>query len=485
VMLQSAARREAACAERWRRQRTADELKAAVTIQRMQRGSSTRRFSAHIFKVLLSWQAKGKASTNSRRFQAILACRRQYAKLLQPHEIIILASVVTRETTSLGIGVSRRQVLIFSSLPRVLCVDLAAKGIEWQMKWTRHLAVEQLSRNEFTVSDNRSVHKFVDLLGDASRWKVVEHTRGLEDVSQYSTAVNSTLIASLSQSDAYLPSAMLRFQGALVKRSLLSRKPRWQKRWIVLQGHTVYWFAGSNVPKGQLEITLGSSVGPFEAEDVAGTILDERGGALTSAGSSASFLSPRGAVGSRVVGGHPASVHKHAFIVRTPELQRGGVPGLVLQAESAEERTEWMAVFHEAVPKSSTLTTLTAAEDDDRAAAPSAARPAILRTAAMQGWLGKRAVHSHGEHWRPRWMALSGGTIYWFTGYYQIKGSLALTRGTWVRDLGPRPHAFAVSTPEMERAGLYLGLQATDAAKKARWIEEILAAIDPGGTKDR
>ena len=44
-----------------------------------------------------------------------------------------------------------------------------------------------------------------------------------------------------------------------------------------------------------------------------------------------------------------------------------------------------------------------------------------------------------------------------------IKGALQLTRGTRLRELGPRQHAFAISTPEMERAGLYLGFQARDA----------------------
>ena len=91
-----------------------------------------------------------------------------------------------------------------------------------------------------------------------------------------------------------------------------------------------------------------------------------------------------------------------------------------------------------------------------------------------QGWLGKRAVHRHGENWRARWCALSGRTLFWFSGYYKIKGSLALTAGTRVRDLGPRPHSFAISTPEMERAGLYLGLQAADAARKQQWVEAIM-----------
>ena len=41
-------------------------------------------------------------------------------------------------------------------MPRVLCVDLGAKTVEWQMKWTKHIAVEQLSRKDFAISDSRS-----------------------------------------------------------------------------------------------------------------------------------------------------------------------------------------------------------------------------------------------------------------------------------------------------------------------------------------
>ena len=35
--------------------------------------------------------------------------------------------------------------------------------------------------------------------------------------------------------------------------------------------------------------------------------------------------------------------------------------------------------------------------------------------------------------WTTRWCALHGKTIYWFSGYYKLKGSMELTRGTRLR----------------------------------------------------
>lgn len=74
-------------------------------------------------------------------------------------------------------------------------------------------------------------------------------------------------------------------------------------------------------------------------------------------------------------------------------------------------------------------------------------------------------------------MALQGPTLFWFSGYYKVKGQLVLTPGTRLQELGPRPHAFSIATPEMERAGLFLGVAAADAATKTEWVEAIAAQI--------
>jgi hypothetical protein len=60
-----------------------------------------------------------------------------------------------------------------------------------------------------------------------------------------------------------------------------------------------------------------------------------------------------------------------------------------------------------------------------------------------------------------------------------------LTPGTKVSALGPRAHAFAVATPEMERAGLLLGLQAEDASQMRLWLDGIAHALGqpPAETK--
>ena len=86
-------------------------------------------------------------------------------------------------------------------------------------------------------------------------------------------------------------------------------------------------------------------------------------------------------------------------------------------------------------------------------------------------------MHAQKERWSRRWCALHGASLFWFTGYYKIKGALQLTRGTRLRELGPRQHAFAISTPEMERAGLYLGFQARDAETKEKWMDAIGARV--------
>ena len=57
--------------------------------------------------------------------------------------------------------------------------------------------------------------------------------------------------------------------------------------------------------------------------------------------------------------------------------------------------------------------------------------------------------------------ALHDSNIFWFSGYYKVKGSLVLTPGTSVIDTRTtRPLSFSIATPEMQRAGLVLSVQA-------------------------
>ena len=56
------------------------------------------------------------------------------------------------------------------------------------------------------------VQRFTDILGNADRWKLLEYTKGLEDVSKWDSDTSSALIASLMASDAYRPDEMLRYQ---------------------------------------------------------------------------------------------------------------------------------------------------------------------------------------------------------------------------------------------------------------------------------
>jgi len=436
VRLQSAVRMRAAATERWRRQRSSNELLAATTLQRFVRGKQIRTLFVGILNVVHLWQACTKAKLTTRQFQAIMAYRRQLKGFLRSNEIVVLCAVVKRETGAFGMF-GGRKVLAFTSAPRIICVDQELTTVEWEMAWSTRLTVNVISAKEFVVGDLRRSSKFTDILGTADRWKLIEYTKGLEDASKWESDNSSALIASLMSSDAYRPDEMLRYQGVMTKRSLFPKQARWQRRWIVLQGRTVYWFASSNLPKGQLEITEASTVSEYEQLD-------------------------------RVAG----SARPHSLVLSTPALQQAGVIGLVLQADSATARDDWLSALREAVPLNVATALSTFTSD-----------PA-LESAVIQGWLGKRAVHRHGENWRARWCALSNRGFFWFSGYYQIKGSLTLTAGTRVRDLGPRPHSFAISTPEMQRAGLYLGLQAADAERKQQWVDAIMkvcgqAEIEP------
>ena len=69
LRLQSAARRRAAATERWRRQHSSKELRAATILQRFVRGKQIRRLFGAIMKVVELWQACTKAKVTTRQFQ--------------------------------------------------------------------------------------------------------------------------------------------------------------------------------------------------------------------------------------------------------------------------------------------------------------------------------------------------------------------------------------------------------------------------------
>jgi len=79
--------------------------------------------------------------------------------------------------------------------------------------------------------------------------------------------------------------------------------------------------------------------------------------------------------------------------------------------------------------------------------------------------------------------AFRQGTVYWFSGYYKIKGNLVMTPGT-VLDAPyhvkqhTKPHQFSIATPEMQRGGVCLTLQASDDDAYKRWTREIRAALE-------
>lgn len=129
----------------------------------------------------------------------------------------------------------------------------------------------------------------------------------------------------------------------------------------------------------------------------------------------------------------------------------------------------------------------------------------------LQGWLKKRQVHGNTTRWQRRWCAFHQvrrarstslgayappfmclypsspvfrqGTVYWFSGYYKIKGNLVMTPGT-VLDAPyhvkqhTKPHQFSIATPEMQRGGVCLTLQASDDDAYKRWTREIRAALE-------
>ncbi|EOD15095.1 hypothetical protein EMIHUDRAFT_431051 [Emiliania huxleyi CCMP1516] len=504
LFVQRLARGRMAGRETKQRREARDRQLAALCIQRLARGRSARK----LWRSAMLLAQRGQASQRQFRFRAVMASRRQFRHVLKPHELVMMAAVVRRDEytgkVSLGrcLKVSHRQALVFTSAGRLLCTGVDARSVEWEQEWSPRLSVVMTGGRDFGVTELRAGHrvsidgvvsrpelngrkgvakrfseatgrftvsladpsdrgeevelppanlavraadapkdctKFVELLGAAERWRSI--------MSHDSEEATQTLIDKASASEACEPSHMLRMQGELTKRSL-SGKPgkasdRWQRRWIVLQGRTIYWFKGSEVPKGQLELVEGSRVCEYEQEDAA-----------------------------------DAALHPFTLLVSTAALRRAGVPGLLLQAPAAEVRAEWIRAVSEALPEEPVGPL---ADSDPLTASVAGKLPAVFHQATVTGRLHKRALRHSSERWTARWCALHGKTIYWFSGYYKLKGSMELTRGTRLRDLaGSRPgaHAFAVSTPEMERAGLFLGLQASSDAQKREWMNALGAAVE-------
>jgi len=404
------------------------------------------------------------------RFNLVVALRKRYAHFLRPSELVVLCAVVKRTDVSRLKSKGRHQLVITSSA-RVLCLDQECTNIVLELSVAKYgglVHIDNKGAREFTiVGDDKRKGIFIDVLGDPSRW-----INAAMHAAKLAAGTQESAVDQLVRSDIYQPDSMLRHQGYLVKRSLISAA-NWQKRWIVLHGHTIYWFKGADTPKGQLQLSAGSTVSAYTGQDA---------------------LNPRAA--SVAALGRP-----NGFVVRTPELAANTSGGkklmLLLDAPDAATRDDWMGALCAAIPggtkKSSSAPTLDA-EGSVKSAPVPLSPSAVFDAAKPQSYLLKRSVHPNGfgvrERWQRRWCALHQGTIYWYAGAPSnaacaLRGQLVLTPGTKVSALGPRAHAFAVATPEMERAGLLLGLQAEDASQMRLWLDGIAHALGqpPAETK--
>ena len=445
--MQAAARAKEARDERAKRQRVVDEREAALTIQRYVRGHLTRRLWGKIMQATIQAQAAAKGLAMRERFQLMLRLRKPYKKFLKPNEMVLLAGVVKRLDMGflgLGFGQKGRHQLIFTSFPRLLCFDQDVTAIEWEMRWSPAIEVKlgKEGSKEFGISDGtKNNARFVDVLGDAVRWKteLEAHTKGL---------TGGSMVFEVAADESHKPESVLRHQGYLIKRSINDPKAHWQRRWITLQGRTIYWFHGADKLKGQLELTEGTTVEDYDGQD-----LKDRGARTAKAREKA------------------VEEHPFSFVVQTPEHKRVELPGLIMQADDDEDRLEWKQAICESIPGMAAN------------AAGKLERSPVLKSAELQGWLKKRQVHGTTTRWQRRWCAFHQGTVYWFSGYYKIKGNLVLTPGT-VLDAPyhvkqhTKPHQFSIATPEMQRGGVCLTLQAADEEAYKRWTSEIRAALE-------
>ena len=297
--MQTAARGRIARTER----RRVEEKRAAaaLTMQRVGRGYLARKFWVKMMKATLLAQATAQAAAMKERFQLVMTMRRRFKKFLKPQELVVVTGLVKRlDLGLLHVFSEKRRQLVFTSLPRLICFDENLEAIEWEMPWS--LAVEiKLKENpkEFTVSDGNQKAKFLDVLGNAARWKAaMGHT-------QISDGTGSAIFE-LVKSDDYQPETMLRFQGSLIKRSIHTEagSARWQKRWVALSGKTLFWFKSSDAPSGQLELTPGTRINEYSAAELASKPKEQKAS---------------------------VEAHPHAIVVMTPELKQSGLDGLVLQ----------------------------------------------------------------------------------------------------------------------------------------------------------
>ena len=270
-------------------------------MQRVGRGYLARKFWVKMMKATLLAQATAQAAAMKERFQLVMTMRRRFKKFLKPQELVVVTGLVKRlDLGLLHVFSEKRRQLVFTSLPRLICFDENLESIEWEMPWS--LAVEiKLKENpkEFTVSDGNQKAKFLDVLGNAARWKAaMGHT-------QISDGTGSAIFE-LVKSDDYQPETMLRFQGSLIKRSIHTEagSARWQKRWVALSGKTLFWFKSSDAPSGQLELTPGTRINEYSAAELASKPKEQKAS---------------------------VEAHPHAIVVMTPELKQSGLDGLVLQ----------------------------------------------------------------------------------------------------------------------------------------------------------
>uniref|UniRef100_A0A7S3FI57 PH domain-containing protein n=1 Tax=Haptolina ericina TaxID=156174 RepID=A0A7S3FI57_9EUKA len=159
------------------------------------------------------------------------------------------------------------------------------------------------------------------------------------------------------------------------------------------------------------------------------------------------------------------------------------IVGLMLQCESAAHMAEWQQVIREAIPG---FHEAVVGKRDEAVA--TRLSETVLKDADVQGWLNKRKMRKDADRWHRRWFALHQNTLYWFSGYYKVRGTLVLTEGTTLKDERfdfttgtKRPNTFSLTSPEMVRAGLMLTLQAADDATFMRWWDALKVLATPVG----
>lgn len=243
--------------------------RARLCIQAAARGFFARRKSSKFLAVTIAFQAALKAKATRERYLLITGLRRAYSRFLMPSELVVLCAVVKR--LDAGWGSKSRHQLCLTSSARILCLDQDLETFKFQLTCRRgeclfkNEAGQPPSREFTIVADDQTRMRFIDVLGEPSRWaSALRAAQGLAGLSQ------ADAVAQLVLSAIYQPSCMLRCQGYLVKRSLNKKEgasAHWQRRWLVLHGRTLYWYKGADTPKGQLQLSARSRVFPYLAQD--------------------------------------------------------------------------------------------------------------------------------------------------------------------------------------------------------------------------